>query len=125
MSNLPPEIWDAVLYQVEPEDCQAVALSLQSAIPSAQISTAHLFRHVYLRQSRQIKALFLRFSRNEDGADMKAAIRTLTLLDWRPDENLFANMLSGVCNLERLHLNIGPRWTPDSVSTNSDIFMFS
>lgn len=52
--RLPPELFDHLLQQVNPEDLQSTALALSRVFPDHPISRTHLWRHVVARSRGQM-----------------------------------------------------------------------
>ena len=69
LAELPAELYEAILDQLDPSELQRSTLALCLAIPRAPVSRDYLYRHIIISSRSQTQKLWrrLELSKNEDG----------------------------------------------------------
>lgn len=88
--SLPPEILDLFLENVPPSELQRTALSIQQVFPELAVSDSHIFRHVRVTSSSQLKPLWqrLREDKYEGEGRLIRAVRSFTMATFRGDADI-------------------------------------
>jgi hypothetical protein len=85
--RLPPELFDHLLQQVNPEDLQSTALALSRVFPDHPISRTHLWRHVVARSRGQMVPMWhkmreMRGKGKDGGPEATRTFSMVRLLYW-------------------------------------------
>jgi len=86
-SRLPPEIYSAILDEVDEEHLKATALALTRALPRSPVPQHHLFRNIILTRPLQVISLWKRLARPGDGIDASLTTR-FSLKGWGADADV-------------------------------------
>jgi hypothetical protein len=109
--ELPVELIDLILEQVEPNNLQSTTLILLKSIPNSQLSISNLWKHCKITrlgqsfQAIQAKLLIKELANN--------ACKSLKLLVWIDDPIQIINLAIPFNNLLILTLFVGPLFSPD------------
>lgn len=122
--TLPPELYDAIFYQVPTAELQETVLATTRAIPFACVPVHHLFRCIHLRAPEQAILLYrrLRNGRNLKHAgspDVDASsltereqaagwVKEFLLETWSVDAEIVINLIRLLPNLQALTIWVGP-----------------
>ena len=107
LPDLPSELFEHILTQVDEDERATTTLSLMRAMPRISIPQRILFEHVYLRQPQQVVQLDRRL-RQRNGKETSKLIKVLKLKAWDADAEVVANLLLRLQDLTSLVLYVGP-----------------
>ncbi|BEI93843.1 uncharacterized protein CcaverHIS019_0603020 [Cutaneotrichosporon cavernicola] len=113
-TDLPPELVDAILDHVPPEDQQRAALAIRLVLPHHPVSNAHLWNHLVVHQPRQLVPLYYKLKeegKREGGST--GVVKTFALEAWRGDADVLNNLLRWLPELRTLMLNVGTNFVPE------------
>lgn len=78
LTNIPPELIDAVLRAVEPRHRQRAALALAQVVPSYGLSQQHIWTHVSVHRPAQLMPLWMKLKNEAKKEDKGGAGRVRT-----------------------------------------------
>ena len=112
LTALPPELYSAILAQVDRNELQRTTLALTRAIPRAPVPQHHLFTCIRLRAPERIVQLHrrLRTAKNDTQFVLNISIET-----WTSDPQVVINLLALLENVRRLVLFVGPNFAPEDL----------
>lgn len=110
LSNLPGELYEAIVNHIPQEDIQWTLLALTRALPSAPIPRRRLYEQIYIRRPQQAVPLYLSL-RHKAGEEKNRAgeyVEVLHIHDWTVDADVVLNIVRLLPNLHTLSIWIGP-----------------
>ena len=112
--ELPSELYDAILCQIDDDALARTTLNLMRAVPRASIPLKFLFEHIRLRQPQQVIQLDRRL-RQRGGRQAAELVKDLRVEVWDADAEVVANVLARLENLTTLALYVGPYVAPETL----------
>ena len=107
LPDLPSELFECILVQVDNDERAKTTLSLMRAIPRVSIPQNILFENINLWQPQQVIQLDRRL-RQRSGKEVSKLIKVLKMKAWDADAEVVANLLSRVQDITSLVLYVGP-----------------
>lgn len=107
LPDLPSELFEYILVQVDNDERAKTALSLMRAMPRVSIPQSILFENINLWQPQQVIQLDRRL-RQRSGKEVSKLIKILKMKAWDADAEVVANLLSRVQDITSLVLYVGP-----------------
>ncbi|KAI0784967.1 hypothetical protein C8Q75DRAFT_809518 [Abortiporus biennis] len=108
---LPPEIYEAIIEHLPPEELQTAILSFTRALPISPISLHRLYQHVALRSARSV-VNFNQCLRKRPA--LITYIETFSLETWDPDADVTVNLMALLSpQIRQLHMFIGTTFAPE------------
>lgn len=114
LPELPLELYDAVLSQIDEDALAQTTLSLMRAMPRAPIPLKFLFEHIRLRQSQQV-VQFDRRLRQKGATHVAHLVKDIRFEAWDADTEVVANVLTQLEEPTTLVLFVGPYVAPETL----------
>ncbi|KAG6333897.1 hypothetical protein ID866_5182 [Astraeus odoratus] len=109
-TELPAEIYAAILAQAPTDERQQTTLSLTRAIPRSPVPLHYLFETVSLKAADNVFQLYRRLR----GCTQDVRwVRSFSLKTWTVDADIVVNLVSILPCIERMTLFIGPSFAPE------------
>lgn len=110
MLLLPPEIYAAIIDQLEEADVQSTLLSLTRAIPYSPVPRHRLFQRIIITKRDQLGPLYARIRPHKDDTEQPCKwIQVFSLEIWTADAEMVLDVLALLPNLHTLTIWIGPK----------------
>ncbi|KAA1467833.1 hypothetical protein DENSPDRAFT_813731 [Dentipellis sp. KUC8613] len=109
-SQLPTELYEAILKQVPPAEVQQTTLSLTRALPYSPIPQYFLFTSIRLTRSNQAYLLSRRLREAPKDASY---VRSFWLNVWTVDADVVINLIRMLPRVKTLRMAIGPNFAPE------------
>ena len=110
LSQLPTELYAAIIRQFDQEDHKPSLLALSRAIPFSPVPVHTLFEDIRLKSSWQVTGLYLRLRKHPEDI---AYVRTFALESWTVDADILVNLVALLPNIRELTLFVGPNFAPE------------
>ena len=110
ISDIPIELFYAIIAYIEPDDLLSSTISLSRALPRNPVPTYHLYEDIRLKHRRQVIQLYLRL---RNAPEYAARVRALSLESWTVDADGFVNLMALLPSVVRLSIFVGPDFAPE------------
>lgn len=110
LSELPTELYAAIIEHFDSNSVQPCILALTRAIPYAPIPLDRFFERITLRHQEQISQLYRRLRRTPEDATL---VRAVSMESWVVDADVLINLLVLLPAIQQLTLFIGPNFAPE------------
>lgn len=112
--QLPAELWDHVLLQLDPDELQHATLSLARALGHrVAVSRAVWWRH--LRVTREGQAWQCIAALRDEPAHTHEAVESLQVQVWRDDPQMLVNLALQLPAVRSIALTVGPVAAPEHI----------
>ncbi|KAL5533550.1 hypothetical protein ACEPAG_10 [Sanghuangporus baumii] len=112
LSSLPPELYAAILDNIDDDDIQSSILALTRAVPHAPVPLERLFESIRLCTPQSVIHLHRRL---RGGQPEALYVRNLRIQSWTADSQVIINLLALLDNLTSLALFVGPNFAPENL----------